>query len=180
MKMWDDCKIRRHVAEDDLSNFTCGDDDLDDFIRNDAVFYAEERLASNYIMTSDEGLLAYFSLANDRISFHDFNTLTEFNRFRRKKFVNSKRIKGYPAVKVCRLAVDVRSKGLGVGTFLLDFIKMFLYRKTKSACRFITVDANPDAVPFYQKNGFQQLSKDSYTCKRTIPMYFDLSEMKRI
>lgn len=35
-------------------------------------------------------LAAYFSLANDKISITDFESKTDFNRFRKQKFVNEK------------------------------------------------------------------------------------------
>ena len=61
--------------------------------------------------------------ANDRISLTDFEDKTTFNRFRKHRFVNEKRLKSYPAVKICRLGVSEDSKGSGVGTGLLNFIK---------------------------------------------------------
>jgi hypothetical protein len=51
-------------------------------------------------------VIAYFSLANDKITITDFPDKNAFNRFRRKRFVNQKRLKSYPAVKICRFAVD--------------------------------------------------------------------------
>ncbi|SHJ51018.1 hypothetical protein SAMN05444350_13252 [Bacteroides stercorirosoris] len=61
---------------------------------------------------------AYFSLANDKVALNDFESKTEFNRFRKHRFVNEKRLKSYPAVKICRLGVDLLMKGQYMGTFL--------------------------------------------------------------
>lgn len=44
-------------------------------------------------------VLAYFSLANDRVSLSDFDNKTEFNRFRKHRFVNEKRLKVILQVK---------------------------------------------------------------------------------
>lgn len=64
-----------------------------------AITYTLKHKLSNRIV-------GYFSLANDKITLNDFSSPTDFNRFRRKRFINRKRIKSYPAVKLCRLAVD--------------------------------------------------------------------------
>ena len=69
-----------------VKNFSCGNADLDD--------------------SCPGKVLAYCSLANDKVSITDFRDKTEFNRFRKKRgFPNEKRLKSYPAVKLCRLGV---------------------------------------------------------------------------
>lgn len=55
-------------------------------------------LAVSYVFENSEdaghdNIAAYFSLANDRISITDFPDKTSFNRFRKKRFVNEKRLK---------------------------------------------------------------------------------------
>ena len=172
-------RIRRHRKSDNMWDFVCDDDDLEDFIRDDAGFYEDERIAFSYVLEMDKKCIAYFSLANDCISLENFVNVTEFNRFRRRRFANSKRIKGYPAVNICRLAVGNSMKGNGVGTFLMDFIKMYLLKKGISACRFITVDANVNAISFYVKNGFTLISEDVNPAAKTIPMFFGLAEIFR-
>ena len=49
----------------------------------------------------------------------------------------------------------------------------------RTGCAFITVDALPDAISFYQKNGFKflQASSSIDSAKDTIPMYYDLSQL---
>lgn len=81
-------------------SFNCGDADLNDFILHEAPLYRKALLAVTYKATVDGQVIAYFSLANDRISLGDFENKTEFNRFRKRRFVNDKRLKSYPAVKI--------------------------------------------------------------------------------
>ena len=71
---------------------------------------------------------------------------TEFNRFRKHRFVNEKRLKSYPAAKICRLGVDLSVKGQSIGSFLLNFIKSYFIIENKTGCRFLTVDAYAAAV----------------------------------
>ncbi len=146
--------VRRLKTNETVKTFDCGDDDLNDFILNESVAYRKALLAVSYVMASKtdaDKVVGYFSLANDRVSLSDFASKTEFNRFRKQRFVNEKRLKSYPAAKICRLGVDVSMKGKTLGSTLLNFIKSYFVVDNKTGCRFLTVDAYADAVPFYLK-----------------------------
>lgn len=170
-------QIRKLELSDTIDYFDCGDDDLNDFIANDAQLYRQALLATTYILENihTKKVIAYCSVANDRISLGDFPSNTAFNRFRKHKFVNEKRLRSYPAIKICRLGIDCTMQGKQLGTFLIDFISTLFIEDKKSGCRFITVDAYSDAIPFYEKNDFDFLSK-SDEGQRTRLMYFDLSD----
>lgn len=171
-------QIRRLSKRDQVSNFDCGDEDLNDFILNESYYYRQALLAVSYVIEARENyqVVGFFSLANDRISLSDFENKTEFNRFRKKNFVNEKRIKSYPAVKICRLGIDKSVKRMSLGTFILDFIKSYFVFDNKTGCRFITVDAYNEAVPFYLKNNFLPLSNEADT-DYTKLLFFDLDEI---
>ncbi len=97
-----------------VESFDCGDQDLNDFILNRSAAYQKYLLSVSYAFANpDNGkILAYCSLANDKVAVTDFKDKTEFNRFRRHHgFPNAKRLKSYPAVKLCRLGVDTSAKG---------------------------------------------------------------------
>ena len=169
-------KIRRLDIDDKISNFNCGDEDLNDFILNESQLYRGELLAVSYVIEDNNGaVLAYFSLANDRVSLSDFEDKTAFNRFRRHRFVNEKRRKSYPAVKICRFGVDLMVKK-HIGTRVLNFIKSYFIEDNKTGCRFITVDAYSSAIPFYLKNGFEPLTSDDEN-DATRLLYFDLNDI---
>jgi GNAT superfamily N-acetyltransferase len=106
----------------------------------------------------------------------DFESKTEFNRFRKSRFVNEKRIKSYPSVKICRLGIKKDYHGKGIGSILLYFIKSYFLEDNKSGCRFITVDAYHDAIPFYQNNDFQFLRKDEDDFVTRL-LYYDLNDI---
>lgn len=170
--------IRKLLKGEDVTSFNCGDDDLNDFILHEAKFYRKELLAVSYVLESDGShkVCAYFSMANDRISLSDFENKTEFNRFRKHRFVNEKRLRSYPAVKLCRLAVDMNLRGQAVGTYLLNFIKSFFVINNKTGCRFLTVDAYAGAIPFYEKNGFVPLNDEDKDAPTRL-LYFDLKDI---
>lgn len=168
--------IRRLKRKETVKSFDCGDADLNDFILKESALYRQALLAVSYIVESKKDssvVSAYFSLANDRVSLTDFTNKTEFNRFRKHRFVNEKRLKSYPAVKICRLGVSSSMKGMHLGSFLLNFIKSYFVVNNKTGCRFLTVDAYADAIPFYQKNGFVLLNDEDADADTRL-LYFDL------
>lgn len=61
-----------------------------------------------------------------------------------------------------------------MGSFLLDFIKSHFIIDNKTGCRFLTVDAYADAIPFYQKNGFIPLNEEDADAATRL-LYFDLA-----
>ena len=172
-------KIVRLSPTNAVENFDCGDNDLNDYITNRASLFDQYMLAASYtcIDSDTKQILAYFSLANDKIATSDFPNMTEFNRFRRKQgFPNEKRLKSYPAVKLCRLAVDICAKNHKLGTRILNYIKSMFVIKNKTGCRFITVDAYLNAIPFYEKNGFRMMNLEDDD-PHTRLMYFDLMDL---
>lgn len=172
--------ISKLDEDETVKSFDCGDDDLNDFIVNECALYRKEKLAVTYVLepeqdTEHEHIVAFFSLANDRISLADFESKTKYNRFS-KRFNNHKRMKSYPAVKIGRLGVSLTMKGQALGSFLLKFIKMYFLLDNKTGCRFITVDAYAAAVPFYLKNGFVPLNDDDLDDPTRL-LYFDLDDV---
>lgn len=125
-------KIRKLTADKRVESFDCGDADLNDFILFESLLYGKAMLVVNYVLEHKETktIAAYFSLANDRVSLSDFQSKTEFNRFRKKRFVNEKRLKSY------------------------------FVANNKAGCRFLTVDAYRGALKFYEKNGFVAMNSD--------------------
>lgn len=172
------CTVRRLNIGDTISAFDCYDEDLNDFILNEANLYRNALLSVTYVVedkTTNE-VLAYFSLANDKISISDFDSKTEFNKFRKHRFVNEKRLRSYPAIKIGRLAIAKSAQHQSIGTYLLEFIEDYFVVDNKSGCRFVTVDAYIDAIPFYIKNNYQFLNNEDED-KRTRLMYFDLASI---
>jgi ribosomal protein S18 acetylase RimI-like enzyme len=161
--------------------FDCGNLDLNDFLLNDAKNYHIGRLAKTYIFEDGKKVVAYWSLLNDSLSIKDFgDDITEktynkwFSRIANTLKDNKKK-KSYPAVKIGRLAVHKDYKFQGIGRNIIDLIVFHFTEKNVSACKFITVDASKEAIPFYQKYGFEFLtSKDKKSSTRL--MYYELKD----
>ena len=155
----------------EVSEFDCGDQELNSFIMDDAVDYHKNRLAESYLLKDEGKTVAYVTLLNDRVSVDSFDDKTSFNRFRRKHFENPKRLKAYPAIKVGRLAVRHTLARRGYGSVLLDFAKLLVTLRRYSGCRFLIVDAYATAVSFYEKNGFVSIQKPSDEGKTRLMCY---------
>ena len=167
-------EMHRLEGTEHIKEFDCGDEDLNDFILNESQNYSKAMISVTYIIVDKSRVIAYFSLANDKLSVSDFNSNSEFNRFRKHRFPYEKMLRSYPAVKLCRLAIDISAKGLGIGTILVSFIKVLYKQNNRAGCRFVTVDAYNTAAPFYEKNGFQLLTKKENK-GNTVPLYYDLT-----
>ena len=113
-------KLVRLDPANAVKSFDCGDRDLNDFILNHAAAFQKYLIAVTYACVDVDDaskVYAYCSLANDKVAITDFKDKAEFNRFRKKRgFPNEKRLKSYPAVKLCRLGVDETAKGLRFGS----------------------------------------------------------------
>lgn len=172
--------IKRLISTDYIVSFDCGDFDLNDYIINEAHFFQKEKLSVCYIIKANlnnDDIVAFFSLSNDKISINDFEDKNKYNRFSRR-FNNKKRLKSYPAVKIGRLGVSNSMKGKRIGTAIMNYIKSYFAFDNKSGCRFLTVDAYSDAIPFYTKNGFIPLNEDDVRDKTRL-LYFDLNDVSR-
>lgn len=154
-----------------LKPFSCSDSDLNEFLFEDANKYANELLATTFILENSSDIVAYFSLLNDSVNLKSRESKT-VNRFNRS-IPNAKRINNYPAIKLGRLAVSDTYQSHHIGSQVLQLIKRWFKPNKLSGCRFILVDAYASAVPFYERNGFKFLTKEDEEADTRL-MYFDL------
>jgi predicted GNAT family N-acyltransferase len=176
----DSVTVNKLTPKVELTPFDCGDDDLNNFLHNDARSYFKELLAVTYLVQSQDTLVAYFCLLMDKIVF-DFagkddpirKWWKKFNKLNKIHF--NKQRKTYPAVKLGRLGVSVDAKGCGIGRYILEVIVSMIVNTQNFGCRFVTVDAYREAFGFYQKLGFDFLS-DEDVDQDTRQMYLDLTQ----
>lgn len=159
-----------------LAGFDCGDPDLNEFLLLDAKEYLSELLAVTYLVKDNGKFAAFFSLANDKLTCDPDSPegRAGWNKLSRT-LPNKKRRKTYPAVKLGRLGVCGTYQRKGLGSRILDWLKISFITNNKTGCRFITVDAynNPRTVSFYERNGFRFLTVVDAGAD-TRQMYFDL------
>ena len=160
----------------ELSDFDCGDSDLNDFLFEDAKHFLEKRIANTFILEDEGKIVAYFCLLNDKVSRLEITN----SRWRKIKdsFPEGKRFRSYPTIKIGRFAVSTAYRGRHIGSDLMDLLKGLLKtEQSRSAFRFITVDAYLSAIPFYQKNGFNLLTQKEED-EHTRLMFFDMMEIE--
>jgi GNAT superfamily N-acetyltransferase len=171
-----ECTLIRLDGAYRIKRFDCGDQDLNEFLFKDAIPHIRELLAITYLFERDIDTVAFFSVLNDRVSY-DAKLFAEKKEW--KKFISilpwGKRYRDLPAVKIGRLGIASKYQNAGIGTQVIDFIKMWFTSGNKTGCRLITVDAynNPRTIKFYSKNGFDFLSQSDEIDKTRL-MYFDL------
>lgn len=75
-----------------------------------------------------------------------------------------------PALKIAQLAVDRRFSGHGLGRLLIGFAVEYAREMRKLAgCRFVTLDAEPDLVGWYESMGFRgNLEEQAFRERRAL------------
>ncbi len=149
---------------------------MNDFILNDAKAFLSKKIANTFLILEEDSVVAYFSLLNDKVAKAEAANNTW--RKLRSNFPHEKHFSSYPAIKLGRFAVSLDFRNLGIGSKIMDYIKMLLYKSScYSAFRFITVDAYISAIPFYEKNGFKTLLPEEDD-EHTRTMYFDILSLE--
>jgi GNAT superfamily N-acetyltransferase len=165
----------RLSADHGLSSFDCGDGELDDFLRSDALGYQEQYLANTTLMLVDKDIAGYFSLAADAIRLSaDEKDHGEIHA----------RLSHFPALKIARLAVHAESQGRGYGSLAVEYCVGLArhlndeHRHDGIACRFVTVDAYPDAVDWYRRFGFVENQARRSKKRQTVSLRLDALPIK--
>lgn len=180
-----ECRLVKLSGKNDIpAEFDCGDQDLNEFLLEDAWPYHEQLLGKTYLVYHKDDLAGFFTVSNDKISYGDLtekhpeeeekSIINKFRRLLKKEgLCHCKRLlKSFPSVKIGRLAIASKYQGSGIGRQLIDFIKATFVTNNRTGCRFITVDAYEDALKFYEKNGFKYLVKKQNA--DTEAMFFNL------
>lgn len=158
--------------------FTCGSADLDEFYHKDSILWGKQLISVTYAVRKNNKILAFFSLSNDSIRLEQAPSKNAFFKRVLSLVPHNKRLKSMPAVKLGRLASHTESQSTGIGSEVLDYLKMWFTSNNKTGCRFIVVDAynNARTIKFYEKNHFKFMS-ESDDNENTRLMYFDLASI---
>jgi ribosomal protein S18 acetylase RimI-like enzyme len=84
----------------------------------------------------------------------------------------------YPAIKIARLAVDMKYRGNEIGTTLVNLaLGTAKYVICPAVgCRFVVVDSKKSAVKFYQKAGFTILDTEVNRARDEQVLFIDLQK----
>jgi GNAT superfamily N-acetyltransferase len=143
----------RLTADHDLSQFDCGNDGLNEWLRKVAVRAQGADTARTYVWTqsrTENAVLAYYSVAPTQVL---------------RAEVSSAQAGGFsvvPAYLLARLALDRSLHGQGLGSeLLMDALETIVMASDTSSGRLIVVDAVDDsAAAFYAHHDFTPIKGD--------------------
>jgi len=141
--------IRRLEEFDDVENFDCGDEPLNNYLKRHAwTNQQKSSIGVTYVAIEESAprsVLGYFTLATSSVP---------------RDLLPKKHVRGLPPydlplILLARLAVDHRFAGRGLGHALIaEVFKITLRVADEVGCRCIITDAYRDRVGWYAKYGF--------------------------
>lgn len=168
-------RIRKLEAGDDRRHFTSGVIELDRFFH----LYAGQNqfrhhLGTTYVAVEKDLIVGFATVTASEVTVDQLPTSLR------------KRLPSYPlpVLRLARLAVDERVKGLGVGSALLRAVLLLAQHMADDiGCVGVIVDAKADAVAFYKKLGFEALEAETgHLADRPQPqpMFLPIAEIARL
>ena len=139
------------LADHDRENFSCGTEPLDRYFKSQVTQDVRRHVTNCFVALEVETriIAGYYTIAAASIPTPDLPEVVT------KKLP---RYPSLPAIRVGRLALDLRFQGKGLGGALLaDAVARG--QRAEAAAFAILVDAKDDAgVAFYEHHGFQRLT----------------------
>ena len=102
----------------DLSYFDCGDEELNDFLKNDALKQQNSKLNVTKLVVYKEKIIGYFSLLTDTLIFRNIRDENVSSEIKKKLQIQRKN-RTLPAVKIGRLAIDKKYSGNNLRTHII-------------------------------------------------------------
>jgi predicted GNAT family N-acyltransferase len=141
----------------DKSEFNCGTDVLNQYLKIQAAQDAKKNVSVTYVLTSSvsEKILGYYTLSSIGIFPGELPEETV------------RRLPRYPVlpgILLGRLAVDISCQGMSIGQYILiDALKRSLQVSNQIGIVAVIVDAkNERAISFYRHFGFIQLPENTH------------------
>jgi len=163
-------EIRALRREDDRSGFRSGDEALDLFFHRYAgQNQFRHHIGVTYVAVDEDRMLGFVTVSPVSLDAQVLPT--------------GRRMPPYPlpVLRVARLAVDERARGLGIGKALLRFALELAERmRDDFGCVGVQVDAKGTAVSFYERYGFETIATvegASRLVPAPTPMFLPLGAM---
>ncbi len=164
--------IRRLEESDEVENFDCGDEPLNNYLKRHAWTNQQKISIGVTHVAVDESaprsVLGYFTLATSSVPRDRLP----------KKYVRGLPPYDLPLILLARLAVDKRFSGRGLGHALLsEALKITLRVADEVGCRCIITDAYLDKAGWYARYGFVPLEGATTTSAQK--MFLDVRTIRR-
>jgi GNAT superfamily N-acetyltransferase len=126
------------------AGFDCGREAQTRFLHDFAWPDQRQRVSTTYLYHIQGILAAYTAVCMDAIPLGT------------RERPSSIRFREVPALKLAQLGVDRMFQGRGYGALAVaDTIALAVELSLRAGCRYVTVDAKPDVVGWYQSLGFE-------------------------
>lgn len=166
----DDIRVEPLNTNHNFSEFYCTSDDLNDFIRNDALREQECMLSRTYLFSYEEEVVGFVSLSADSVGAPKLRREDVV----RKKSSDSPAYSVLPCVLIGRLAVAKKYERQGIGKYILNWaIGLITNVVCKSVgCRYITVDPKTESLQFYTESGLGFTQMEAFKPGRPETRYY--------
>jgi len=149
----------------ELSSFKCEDEDLTDFLINDAIEQQKEKLNATQLIVCDNIIIGFVTLLADKLKLTKLPDKTKQNI---KELLP--KMKEAPAIKIGRFAISKEYSNKGIGTEIMKQIigEITENISSKIGLRIIIVEGYAGAYNFYKRTNFEPLNKSKKESKKLI------------
>ena len=136
-----------------FKSFDCGDANLNKYIRTHALINDKNNLSKTFVCMDNDEVIGYVTLCSAQVEFEKMP----------QSYKSSKPRYPVPAIRIARLAVDLRFQGKGYGKQLLAYaFKKIVMASEITGIKVVIVDAKEQSKLFYEKYGFERLHELAY------------------
>jgi GNAT superfamily N-acetyltransferase len=159
-------------------NFNCINKPLNEYLQQYAYTHSvKQGISKTYLLLENDKITSYITLALDIISFSENDN--NYDTYKNLCNLGTGYKYPIPSIKIARLATDLEFLKQGYATILFQYAEIRGYiTQIQEGCRLITVDAKKNAVDFYKKIGFRELSNNN--SNKETPMLFTLKPIKKL
>ena len=158
----------------ELSDFKCASEDLNNFLKDDALTQQKSKLNITKLVMCDDTIVGYVSLLTDTIPLKDIRDEDTKQDIKDQLDITSKQRK-LPAIKIGRFAVDEEYSHKGLGSEILMSILFNIKNIAENnvGLRFVTVEGYASAYKFYTDHNFINLKKDDDKIKEKLDIIIE-------
>ena len=143
----------------DLSDFECESDDLNDFLKNDALKQQNEKLNLTKLIICEGEIIGFVSLLTDSMKLRLLQDEVEKEKIKGELKVSENNT--IPAIKIGRFAIDKKYTGHGLGSQILRNILYNLKSDEKLINRIDTIKKQDPTRTFYLYYDLKDLDCDN-------------------
>jgi hypothetical protein len=151
-----DISVEPLDSHHDFTDFHCVSDDLNDFIKHDALPEQEHMLSRTYLFFYEGNVIGFVSLSADSVAAPRIRSEDQARKKDGKPTYSN-----LPCILIGRLAVVEKMERQDLGTNILSWAVMLITNVVcrSVGCRYITVDPKEESLILYKKSkwGFVQM-----------------------